>query len=58
MPDIGAFMFTGGSSLLLKPRLDGKNLMVFCPELRFANVLGMAEKHFKPNLRAVDGEAA
>ena len=58
MADIGAFVFTGGSSLLLKPRLDGKNLMVFCPELRFANVLGMTEKHFLPNLRAVDGEAA
>jgi hypothetical protein len=57
MADIGAFLFTGGSSLLLKPRLDGKNLMVFSPELRFANVLGM-EQSFKPTLKAVDGEAA
>ncbi|NER29087.1 MAG: hypothetical protein F6J89_15985 [Symploca sp. SIO1C4] len=44
LPSVGAFLFTGGSSILIKEQLNGKPKMVFHPEPLFGNVLGMSEQ--------------
>lgn len=44
LPSVSTFLWTGGSSELIKPQVSGKPKMLFHPEPLFGNVLGMSQK--------------